>query len=417
MKHSFTRLTDAKVRNAKPRDADYKLPDGNGLFLAVHATGAKCWRYRYRIAGRENLFAIGQYPAVSLLAARAERDRARDLIKQGIHPASDRRAQKLVTSRSAATTFEAVAREWISQNRDGWSAYYLSQVENVMAADVFPEVGKLPIKSVGASHLLGILKRVEKRGAPNIAILIRQWSSAIFRYAVSTLRADHDPAAALKGSVTKPRTKHKQAMPQAELPTLLRRIEASRSTAQIKIALRLLLLTFVRPSELREAPWAEFDLERAIWNIPAERMKMATPHIVPLSTQAVALLKRLHAIDGSHPLLFPNLRDSRRAMSPTTLNRCLERMEYAGYFTAHSFRATATTHLNELGWEEKVIEIQLAHQERNKTRASYNHAKYMEERRPMMQAWADFIDALAADNVIVGNFRANRAALSASKGT
>lgn len=247
MKHSITRLTDAKVRNAKPRETDYKLPDGHGLILSVHTTGAKCWRYRYRIGGRENLYAIGQYPAISLLEARAERDRARDLVRQGIHPASNRRANKLIATEHAATTFEAVAQEWIGQNRDGWSAYYLSQVENILSADVFPSIGKLPIKSVGAAHLLGILKRVEKRGAPNIAILIRQWSSAIFRFAVSTLRAESDPAAALKGSISKPRTKHKKAATQTELPTLLRRIEESRSTPQIRIALRLLVLTFVRP--------------------------------------------------------------------------------------------------------------------------------------------------------------------------
>jgi len=413
MKHSFTPLTDAKVRNAKPREADYKLPDGLGLILSVHTTGAKCWRYRYRIGGRENLYAIGQYPAISLLEARAERDRARELVKQGIHPASNRRAQKLIKNQHAATTFKAVAQEWIGQNRNDWSAYYLSQVEKVLATDVFPSIGQLPIKAVCAAHLLAILKRVEKRGAPNIAILIRQWSSAIFRFAVSTLRAEGDPAAALKGSVAKPRTKHKNAATRAELPTLVRRIENSKSTPQIRIALRLLMLTFVRPSELREASWCEFNLDQAVWEIPAERMKKRTPHVVPLCTQAVDLLRRLKAIDGSHPLLFPNLRNPRRAMSPTTLNRCLERMQYAGVFSAHSFRATASTHLNGMGWDETIVDFQLSHQKRSKTHLTYNHWQYMEERTRMMQAWADFLDGLANGNVVAGNFGANRAMESA----
>ncbi len=391
---SSARLTDARIRNAKRDESPYKLSDGGGLFLAVHPTGAKCWRYRYRIAGRENLFAIGEYPELTLQQARAERDRARELVKSGIHPAAQRRAHKLVTAKQAADTFEAVAKEWIEENKKGWSAYYLSQVETVLASDVYPDVGRLPIKTVKAAHLLAILKRVAGRGAPSIALLIRQWSSAIFRYAVVTLRADHDPAAALKGAVTKPKTKHKHALKQSELPAFLGKLEAAQSTPQINIALRLLLLTFVRPKELREACWSEFDLERSVWEIPLERMKMDTPHIVPLSSQAVALLKRLKAIDGSRPLLFPNLRDPRRCMSPTTLNRCLERMGYAGYFSAHAFRATASTHLNSMGWREDAIERQLSHQERNKVRASYNHAEYLVERTQMMQAWADFLEGL-----------------------
>ncbi len=387
------RLTDARIRNAKRAEKAYKLSDGNGLFLAVQPTGTKCWRYRYRIAGRENLFALGEYPAISLQQARTERDKARELVKEGIHPAAHRRAKRLVAARAAADTFEAIAKEWIERKKSGWTSYYLSQVETVLRQDVFPDIGRLPIKSVRAAHLLEILKRVERRGAPSIAILIRQWSSAVFRYAVVTLRADQDPAAALKGAVTKPRTKHKRALARSEIADLLVKVEASGSSPPIKIALRLLLLTFVRPKELRDAAWAELDLDNAVWEIPEERMKMGTRHIVPLSTQAVALLRRLKAIDGSRPLLFPNHRDPRRPMSPTTLNRCLERLGYGGYFSAHGFRATASTHLNEMGWSGDAIERQLSHQERSKVRASYNHAEYLAERIRMMQAWADHLDA------------------------
>ena len=388
---SSARLTDARVRNAKRSDQAYKLTDGAGLYLAVQPTGAKCWRYRYRIAGRENVFAIGEYPAISLQQARAERDKARELVRTGVHPVAHRRAQKLVAASEAAETFEAIAKEWITKNKEGWSSYYLSQVETVLSQDVFPDIGRLPIKAVHAAHILAILKRVEKRGAPSIAFLIRQWASAIFRYAVVTLRADQDPAAALKGAVTKPRTKHKRALARSEIPELLVKVEASGSSPPIKIALRLLLLTFVRPKELRDAAWAEFDLDNAVWEIPEERMKMGTRHIVPLSTQAVALLRRLKAIDGSRPLLFPNHRDPRRPMSATTLNRCLERLGYGGHFSAHGFRATASTHLNEMGWSGDAIERQLSHLERSKVRASYNHAEHLAERIRMMQAWADHL--------------------------
>ncbi len=390
---SSARLTDARIRNAKRAESAYKLSDGGGLFLSVNPTGAKCWRYRYRIGGRENLFAIGEYPAFTLQQARAARDDARELVRSGIHPSAQRRAQKLVTAKQAADTFEALAKEWIDENKKGWSNYYLSQVQTVLAADVYPDVGKLPIRAVNPAHLLAILQRVARRGAPSIAILIRQWSSAIFRYAVVTLRAEHDPAASLKGAVTKPKTKHKRALAQSELPEFVARLEAAKCTPPIKIALNLLLLTFVRPKELRAASWEEFDLDRAVWEVPAEHTKMKTPHIVPLSSQAVALLRRLKSINGGRPLLFPNVRDPRRCMSPTTLNRSLERMGYGGYFSAHGFRATASTHLNSMGWNKDVIERQLSHQERDKVRASYNHAEYLGERVDLMQSWADYLDA------------------------
>lgn len=403
------RLTDARIRNAKCEEQPYKLSDGAGLFLAVHPTGAKCWRYRYRIGGKENLYAIGEYPKLSLQAARAERDRARELVRNGIHPAANRRAQRLVIAKQAADTFEAIAREWIEENKKGWTPYYLSQVQTVLTADVFPDIGRLPIGAVRAAHILTIMKRVEGRGAPTIAILIRQWSSAVFRYATGHLRADGDPASALKGVVAKPRTKHKRALTQGELPEFLEKLEGPRCTPHTQIALRLLSLTFVRTKELREAMWSEFDLKRALWEIPAERMKMRKPHVVPLSTQAVELLIRLKAMDGSRPLLFPNHRDPRRAMSPTTLNRVLERMGYGGYFSAHGFRATATTLLRSMGWDERAVDRQLAHQEQNKTRRSYDHAAYLATRIPMMQAWADFLDALRAGGSVTA-FRSAAAA-------
>ncbi len=266
-----------------------------------------------------------------------------------------------------------------------------------MAADVFPFVGKLPIRSVSAAHLLEILSRIEGRGAATVALLVRQWSSAVFRYAVATLRADADPAAALKGAIHRPRVQHHKPLAREQIGEFSQALEQYGGYRTTVIALRLMLLTFVRTVELRKAEWIEFDLDRAEWRIPAERMKMRESHIVPLSAQAVELLRELSSLTGGRRLLFPNYRKPNECMTATTLNRALERMGFNGKdsigFSAHGFRATASTMLNEMGYRSDVIERQLAHAERNKVRASYNQAEYLEERRQMMQAWADDIDA------------------------
>jgi integrase len=390
----LARLTDAKVRSAKPKEKAYKLYDGGSLFLLVKPNGAKLWRYKYKLRGIENLFAIGSYPETGLLQAREARAAARKLVDAGIHPAQKKKADKLVSAADAAETFEALAREWIAKKKSGWTEGYLRQVQAVLGNDVFPHIGGIPARVVSSAQLLSIIRRVEHRGAETLAILIRQWCSAIFRYANSTLRAEGDPAAALRGAIIRPPVRHKTPLAVSEISILLTRVEASQSTPQVKLALRLLLLTFVRPVELRKADWSEFDFEGLEWRIPAERMKMRRPHTVPLSIQAVESLKELYAWSvAGRPQLFPNTRDPKRYMSITTLNRCLERLGYGGVFSAHGFRTTASTLLNEMGYRPDVIELQLAHQERNKVRASYNQAQYMPERRKMMQDWADFLEA------------------------
>ena len=391
------RFTDAHFRNKKPGDKPYKVRDSNGLYLLVQPSGSRLWRYRYRINGRENVYALGDYGQMSLQEAREARDAARKLVKEGVHPSRHRKATRLIAAGHAANTFEAVAREWIDQNRARWSPGYLHQVETTLAEEVFSKIGGLPMRDVKAAHLLSIVKKVASHPAPAVAVLIRQWCSSIFRYAVATLRAEHDPAAALKGAVTKPKTEHKRPLPQGELPLLFSRIKACGGTIPVKIALKLLLLTFVRPGELRMASWNEFDLDQAIWRIPKERMKMREEHVVPLSAQAIDLLKELHSLTGHRGFLFPNVRDPQQAMSPTTLNRSLERMGYAGIFSAHGFRATASTLLNEMDYKPDVIERQLAHQERSKSRRSYNQAAYTKERKKMMQDWANFLDAQVTD--------------------
>lgn len=398
-------LTDAKIRNTKPADKPIKLTDGGGLYLEVRTTGAKLWRYRYRIAGKENVFAVGEYfndkhgGHISLDDARGERDKARKLVKQGIHPSHSRQAERLATHAENANTFEGVGREWIAMKKKGWTPYYLRQVERFLTADVFPYIGNLPIRSVTAAHLLEIIRRVEGRGAATVALLVRQWASAIFRHATVTLRADTDPAAALKGAIHRPKPEHHKPLSRAQIADFVKALDSYGGYRTTVIALRLMLLTFVRTVELRGARWEEIDLDRAEWRIPAERMKMREMHIVPLSRQAVELLRELYTFTGGRGMLFPNYRNPKTCMTSTTLNRALERMGFNGKdsigFSAHGFRATASTILNELGYRGDVIERQLAHAERDKTRASYNQAEYLEERRTMMQQWADLADEMA----------------------
>lgn len=411
-------LTDAKIRNTRPGEKPIKLTDGSGLYLEVRPTGAKLWRYRYRIEGKENVFALGEYVQapgsgetreqaeirrnaglLTLAEARARREECRALVKQGIHPSHHRQAQRMELAAQNANTFEAIAREWIAKKKPGWTPYYLRQVERFLEADVFPYVGNLPIRNVTAAHLLEIARRVEGRGAETVALLVRQWASAIFRYAVATLRADIDPAAALKGAIHRPKIKHRKPLNRDQIRAFVKALDGYAGYRTTVIALRLMLLTFVRTVELRAARWGEIDLDRAEWRIPAERMKMREPHIVPLSRQAVELLRELHTYTGGRGFLFPNYRNPKTCMTATTLNRALERMGFSGKdsigFSAHGFRATASTMLNEMGFRPDVIERQLAHAERNKVRASYNHAEYLEERRAMMQRWADGIDEIS----------------------
>ena len=398
-------LTDAKIRNTKPSAKPIKLTDGRGLYLEVRPTGAKLWRYRYRIAGKENAFAVGEYfndkrlGHVSLDHARRSRDEARVLIKQGIHPAHHRKEQRFAQRSEAENTFEEVARDWLAQKQAGWTPQYSRKVERFLQAHVFPQIGKLPIRDVTAAHLLEILRQVEKRGAKTVALLLRQWCSAIFRYAVSTVRAEGDPAAILKGAIIRPRTQHHKPLSREQIALLKRKLESYGGQRTTVIALWLALLTFVRTTELREAEWREVDLDRTEWRIPAERMKMGDPHIVPLSKQAMRLLQELHDLTGDQRRLFPNHRRPKTAsMSATTLNRALERMGLNGRgsigFSAHGFRATAATILNEDGFRPDVIDRQLSHKERNKSLASYNQAEYLNERRSLMQLWANMIDEI-----------------------
>lgn len=388
-------LTDVKIRQAKVDDKAIKLVDGNGLHLEVKPNGSKLWRYRYRIAGKENLYAIGEYPAISLQEARKARDDARDLVKQGIHPSHARQGALAEQLGKNTNTFEFVAREWLEKKIGKWSSYYHKQATSCLENNAFPRIGRLPIRNVTAAHLLEMLQTMEARGAETYALQLRQWCSAIFRHAVVTLRADVDPAAALKGAINRPAINHSAPMSADQISDFKARVNKYGGNRTTVLALRLMLYTFVRTAELRKAPWSEFDVEISEWRIPAERMKMRRLHIVPLSEQVVELLRELSRITGSGTWLFPNCRRPGDVMSATTINRALEHMGYAsGQWTGHDFRATASTQLHEMGFRADLIERQLAHVETNQTRAAYNHAEYLAERRAMMQRWADWVDSV-----------------------
>lgn len=378
------------------------MGDGGGLLLFVKPNGAKLWRYKYRLNGDERSYSLGAYPALGLAAARKEHERVRELIAKGIDPVAERQLDRLKKAQEGADTFKGIATEWIEAKQSKWSPYYLAQIRRGMEKDAFPAIGALPIRQVEPLHLRTIIKKVELRGAEIVAENIRQWCSAVFRYAIVHGRAASDPAAALKGIVTRPKIKHNLALTPVQVTDLLAKLAASGGNRTTKIAVELLLLTFVRTVELRKATWSEFDLDNGfVWRIPADRMKMGVEHLVPLSTQSLALLRELRQITGSGAWLFPNYRRPNDCMSPTTINRALERMGLAGAgtigFSAHGFRGTASTYLHETGYLSAAIERQLAHAEGDKVLAAYNKALYMKERVQLMQDWADKIDALRAD--------------------
>ncbi|WP_138438605.1 tyrosine-type recombinase/integrase [Marinobacter alexandrii] len=388
-------LTDLKIRRSKPDAKAYKIADSGGLYIEVRPTGSKLWRYRYRIAGKENVFALGEYPDLSLSDARTARDEARGLVKQGIHPSHVRQAEKLENIAAGANTFQVIAAEYAEQKSRTWSPRYATQFERAMKANVYPYIGKLPIKQVTSQHILEIIRRMDKAGAPTYAIMVRQWCSSVFRFAASTMRADTDPAAALKGAVERPEITHARALTPAEISEYLGRLEKFGGNRTTAIALELLLLTFVRSAEIRRAEWSEFDLDGGLWKISAGKMKKRRIHVVPLSEQALELIRELKVITGGGQWLFPNTRRPRDVMSATTINRALEYMGYpTGQVTGHDFRATASTRLYEMGYPEAHIEMQMAHSKKNKTAAAYNHAQHMPERIRMMQDWSDYVYSL-----------------------
>lgn len=387
-------LTDVKVRTAKPLDKPYKLADGGGLYLLVNANGSRYWRMKYRVMGREKLLSIGVYPDVSLAVARQKRDEARRSLAAGDDPGAIKKAEKQARKIATANTFEAIAREWHKAKADRWSLRYREEIISTFEKDIFPYIGIKPIADIKPLELLETLKRMEKRGALEKMRKVRQRCGEVFRYAIITGRAEYNPAPDLAGALAVHKKQHLPFLTAQELPSFLEDLAGYTGSVITKTATYLIMYTGVRTQELRFARWQDIDLENAMWEVPAEHMKMRRPHKVPLSRQAISLLKQLKPITGHYPFIFIGRNDQRKPISKESINQVIELLGYKGRLTGHGFRHTMSTILHEKGFNSAWIELQLAHVDKNAIRGAYNHAQYLEGRREMMQWYADYLSAL-----------------------
>jgi len=399
-------LTEAAIKAAKPRQSPYKLKDERGLYLLVQPTGGRLWRFRFYVDGRESMLSLGAYPDVPLKLARERRDEARQQLARGINPAAQRKAK----SAAKAETFRAIALEWLAKQQHKMSASSYQKSKWLLEGLLFPYVGDKPIADIGAPDLLAALRRTEARGRHESAHRAKWKAGQVFRYAIATGRAKHNPASELREALSPVKVKHFAAITDpGRIGALLRALDGYTGQPSTEYALKLAPLLFVRPGELRGARWEEVTLdgEAPVWRIPGERMKMGEEHLVPLSRQAVSLLQELMPITGPKGLVFPSLRTGTRPISENTINAALRRLGYSkNEMTGHGFRAMASTCLNERGYPPEVIELQLAHADRDKVRAAYARGKALPARRRMMQEWADYLDGLRAGAKIVPIFGA-----------
>ncbi|MDR4519643.1 MAG: tyrosine-type recombinase/integrase [Nitrosomonas sp.] len=390
------KLTDPIIKAAKPKEKPYKLSDGQGLTLLIQPNGSKWWRYRYRINGKEKMLSIGTYPNVTLKKAREKRVTADDLLKQSIDPSQHRQEQKQIAAIAAENSFESVARQWWNHWKHARTERHADYVIRRLEADIFPVIGNKPIHSITAPTLLMAIKKIESRGALDIAKRALSTCGQVFRYAVGHGLAERNPAADIKPSdVLKPTRKANYArLDQKDLPELLQKIYEYDGQPLTRIALQLMALTFVRTGELIGARWEEIDMTAKQWRIPAERMKMRSPHIVPLSSQSLTLINELRTLALDDILLLPSERRDGKTMSNNTILYALYRLGYHSRMTGHGFRGIASTILHERGYNHEYIELQLAHSPRDAVSAAYNHALYLDQRARMMQEWADYLDEI-----------------------
>ncbi|OBS41370.1 integrase [Pseudomonas syringae pv. syringae] len=384
-------LTDAHCRSAKPKEKLYRLNDQRGLYLEVKPTGVKAWRYRFALNGKSSMIGLGDYPAVRLPEARERSEAARKLVKEGVNPAQQRQLDRVRQANEATNTFDVIAKEWL-QTKD-WEDITKNRRLDMLERVVFPNIGKLPVREVTSAQILNILQSTFKRGAPSVAAEARRTMSAVFEYAVATLRADSDPVWPVRKALPTNKTQHKTALTTDQIGKLLRDFDNHRCSFQLNYCIQLMWWTLGRPSEVAEAEWKEFDLEAAIWRVPSRRMKARKEHVVPLPRQAIQMLNGLHTITGTRPHLFPGRDNRQMPMAVASMRQALKVMGWSGKYSPHGTRTTGSTRLNELGYRPDAIEAQLAHADQNNVRRAYNHATYFDERRLMMQDWADHLDA------------------------
>ena len=392
-------LTDRAAASAKPKEKDYKLSDEKGLYLLVKKTGSKYWRLKYRILGKEKSLALGVYPEVSLKEARNGRDDARKLIAQHIDPSAEKKARKASLHSEAINTFEALGREWFQKKMTDKSQTHQDRTWRLLEKDLFPYLGKLAINTITPPVLLEALRRIEKRGAVETAHRAKNVSGQVFRYAIASGRAERDPSADLRGALATTKTKHFAAITTPkEAGQLMLAIDNYQGSPVVCSALKLSPLVFCRPGELRTLEWNDLNWEEERLEIPAERMKMNEPHIIPLSKQALAILKGIYPLTGRHRYIFPSARGASRPLSENGVRVALRTMGYDNtQMTAHGFRAMARTLLDEvLGYRIDWIEHQLAHAVRDANGRAYNRTKHLEQRKEMLQHWADYLDELKA---------------------
>ena len=400
-------LTDSAIRTAKPGIRTLKLFDERGLFLQVAQSGGKWWRFKYRFGGKHKTLSMGVYPDVSLKLARQRRDDARHLLAEGVDPSENRKARKAAQAGRAANSFEVVAREWLSKRVTTWAKSHAVKVDAMLERDIYPYIGARPIAAINAPELLDALRRIENRGALDTAKRARQTAGQIFRYAVATGRAERDPSGDLRGALAPPVQHHFAAVTEPkDVGPLLIAMDGYHGSPIVRAALRLAPIVFVRPGELRKARWAEIDLQTAEWRIPAERMKVRQPHIVPLSTQAVDILTELYLLTGNFEFVFPSARSRKRPMSDNAVLAAMRRMGIdKETMCGHGFRAMARTILDEvLNYRVDLIEHQLAHAVKDANGRAYNRTAHLDARKLMMQGWSDYLDLLrhqaAGSNVV-----------------
>jgi len=385
-------LNDIRCRNAKPQAKPYKLTDAKGLYLEVKPNGVKAWRYRFKLSDKESVYGIGDYPAIPLVDARKKREEARELVKQGINPARNRQQEKIKRVQEDANTFEAVALKWLALK--DWEEVTKSRRLDMLKRVVFPSIGALPVKQVKSKMLLDVLKVAADKNGVSVMSEAKRTIYGIFSLALEDEMVDGNPVREWELSLPKNKTQHKRALADEEIGQLLRDLAGYQRNFQTVAAFRLMWLTLCRPSEAIEAQWSEFDLDAAIWRLPAERMKKRKEHVTPLPTQAVEVLRAMHGITGQHTHVFPNRDDRTKPMTDAAMRQALKNMGWSGKYSPHATRTTGSTKLNEMGYSSDWIEKQLAHLEINAVRRTYNHADYMTDRTKMMQHWADFIGGL-----------------------